>query len=132
MQGQRLLRFNVVGSLGITIQLVVLTLLFKKLGVHYLLATVIAIEVSVLHNFLWHLRWTWVDRIGAGATVRRMFLRFHVTSAVVSITANLILMPLLVAGAGFPVLLANCVTIGLCGMLNYLLSDRIAFVQSES
>ena len=128
MQTPRFVRFNIVGSIGITIQLVVLAVLFRKLGVHYLLATVVAVEVSVLHNFLWHLRWTWVDRATHAADVRRMFLKFHVTSAMVSIAANLVLMPLLVAGAGLPVLVANCLTIALCGSLNYLLSDRLTFV----
>lgn len=132
MRTPRFVRFNIVGSIGITIQLVVLTLLFKKLGVHYLVATVIAIEVSVLHNFLWHLRWTWVDRVGGDGTVRRMFLRFHVTSAMVSIAANLILMPLFVVEIGLPVLVSNCMTIALCGSLNFLLSDRLTFVRSGS
>lgn len=132
MRTARFVRFNIVGSIGITIQLVVLMLLFKKLGVHYLLATVVAIEVSVLHNFLWHLRWTWVDRVDGDGAVRRMFLWFHVTSAMVSIAANLILMPVLVVGIGLPVLVANCMTIALCGSLNFLLSDRLTFVRSGS
>ena len=37
----------------------VLWLLAGPLRVHYLVATAVAIEVSVLHNFVWHLRWTW-------------------------------------------------------------------------
>ncbi len=32
------------------------------LGPHYLVATALAVEMAVLHNFFWHRRWTWADR----------------------------------------------------------------------
>jgi len=60
----RFLRFNAVGAMGIAVQIASLTLLVSALGVHYLPATAVAIELSVLHNFLWHERWTWRDRTG--------------------------------------------------------------------
>ena len=45
---------------------------------HYLVATAIAVEAAVLHNFCWHQRWTWRDRRAASRTtaVRRLG-RFH-------------------------------------------------------
>jgi putative flippase GtrA len=58
----RFFRFNVVGAMGVAVQLASLTLLVSGLGVHYLPATAIAIELSLLHNFLWHERWTWRER----------------------------------------------------------------------
>jgi len=61
----RFVRFNVVGAMGIAVQLAALTLLVSGLGVHYLPATALAIELSVLHNFFWHERWTWGDRTGS-------------------------------------------------------------------
>jgi len=63
----RFLRFNAVGAMGIAVPIASLALLVSGLGVHYLPATAIAIELSLLHNFLWHERWTWRDR-----TERRM------------------------------------------------------------
>ena len=36
-----------------------------SLGLHYLVAAMLAIELAALHNFVWHLRWTWGDRPGA-------------------------------------------------------------------
>jgi putative flippase GtrA len=39
-----------------------LFLLKSVLHVHYLVATVIAVEMAVLHNFVWHEQFTWADR----------------------------------------------------------------------
>ena len=58
----RWVKFNAVGGVGILVQLGILTLLRSGLGVNYLLATAIAVEATVLHNFFWHERFTWADR----------------------------------------------------------------------
>ena len=58
----RLLKFNFVGAIGIGVQFGVLFLLKSVWHVHYLVATVIAVEMAVLHNFVWHERFTWADR----------------------------------------------------------------------
>lgn len=43
---QRWLKFNFVGAIGICVQLVTLTLLKSGLGLNYLLATGIAVEIN--------------------------------------------------------------------------------------
>ena len=53
------------GLIGFALQLGVLALLLR-LGLHYLAATALAVELAVLHNFAWHERWTWRDRPPAG------------------------------------------------------------------
>jgi putative flippase GtrA len=131
-KGRRLLRhwarFNLVGAFGITVQLATLALLVRALRANYLAATLIAVEASVLHNFVWHTRWTWADRLGVHSSRLRMLLRFHVTSGALSFVANAVCVPLLVGAMGIDVLLANCATIAFCGVLNFLLSDRYTFV----
>ena len=52
----RWLKFNFVGGIGIGVQLVVLTALKSGLHFNYLLATVLAVEAAVIHNFIWHER----------------------------------------------------------------------------
>ena len=54
----RWLKFNAVGALGMAVQLGSLGFFVRVLGLHYLLATALAVEVAVLHNFIWHRRWT--------------------------------------------------------------------------
>ena len=58
----RWLKFNFVGAIGIAVQMSAFALLEGALGVYYLSATALAVETAVLHNFVWHERFTWKDR----------------------------------------------------------------------
>ncbi len=62
----RWLKFNLVGGMGIAVQLLMLVVLKTGLHLNYLIATALAVETAVVHNFLWHERFTWADRAGAG------------------------------------------------------------------
>ena len=64
----RWLNFNLVGGIGIAVQMLVLVVLKTGLHLDYLTATALAVETAVIHNFLWHERFTWADRAGAGFT----------------------------------------------------------------
>ncbi len=59
----RFSKFNFVGGIGIAVQFAALFLLKSVFNFNYLLATALAVETAVLHNFVWHERFTWVDRI---------------------------------------------------------------------
>jgi putative flippase GtrA len=98
---------------------------------HYMLATAIAIEITLLHNFIWHLHYTWRDRRYQSPLLGQL-IRFHLSNGLVSMVGNLALMPVLVAGARIPVLIANAIAILCCSIVNYLLGDRWAFVQIRS
>jgi hypothetical protein len=57
----RWLKFNLVGGIGIAVQLLMLVVLKTGLHLDYLIATALAVETTVVHNFLWHERFTWAD-----------------------------------------------------------------------
>ena len=59
----RLARFSVAGSIGFVVQVAALWLLVSLTGIHYVLATAIAVELAILVNFVWHERWTFQDRV---------------------------------------------------------------------
>jgi putative flippase GtrA len=59
-------RFNVVGGIGIVVQFAALFLLKSVLHLNYLAATAIAVEAAVVHNFVWHDRFTWRERTKRG------------------------------------------------------------------
>src|SRR5262245_9806318 len=122
----RFLRFNGVGVLGFAVQLGSLTLLMAA-GLHYLAATVLAVEAAVLHNFAWHERWTWRDRPAAGAARLQRLLRFHALNGAVSLVGNLLLMRLLVGGLGLHAVPANLLSVLACALVNFALSDRLVF-----
>ena len=54
-------KFNLVGVIGAAVQLCSLVVLNHLLPGRYLCATAAALELTLLHNFLWHLRYTWPD-----------------------------------------------------------------------
>ena len=55
-------KFNLVGAVGMAVQLGALALINRLAPGHYMLATAAAIEITLLHNFVWHLHYTWRDR----------------------------------------------------------------------
>ena len=61
----RFVRFNGVGVFGFAVQIGALASLLHA-GMPYLPATAVAVELSILNNFLWHERWTWRDRPASG------------------------------------------------------------------
>src|ERR1700730_17083320 len=90
----RWLKFNAVGAIGIAVQLGALALLTSDLKINYLLATGLAVEAAVLHNFIWHELFTWADRRTTNCLGR--FFRFNLTTGAVSIDGSFLSMKLLV------------------------------------
>lgn len=125
----RWMKFNIVGWIGIGVQLAVLTALKSGLHLNYLWATALAVQAAVIHNYLWHQRFTWADR-PAGSEMAR-FVRFNLTTGAFSIAGNLALMKLLVDAAHVQYLLANIITVATCSLLNFVVSDRVVFEAVE-
>ncbi len=125
--------FNLVGLFGIFIQAGTLVLLHELAKMHYLIATPLAVEAAVLHNFLWHERWTWIDRTsGDRSGVIARLARFNLTTGVVSIVGNLGLMVLFVGGLGAHYAVANMASIVLCSVINFLVADRFVFKDKQA
>ena len=121
----RWVRFNLVGAMGMAVQLGALALFSRFDGGHYLVASAAAVELAVLHNFAWHLRVTWPDRRSDSGVLGQL-LRFHLANGAVSLLGNLVLMRLLVGNAHLPVLIANCVAIVCCSSVYVGLGHRWA------
>jgi putative flippase GtrA len=123
---RRWLKFNAVGGIGIGVQLVALALMKDVLHVQYLWATALAVELAVLHNFVWHEHWTWKGR-GERKDVLVRLLRFNLTTGAMSILSNLLCMRLLVGQLHMQYLVANLLAIAVTSIANFLLSDRFVF-----
>jgi putative flippase GtrA len=119
----RFVRFNVVGALGFGLQLTVLAML-ERAGWPVLLATLVAVEAAVLHNFGWHERWTWADQ-RAGTRVGRLS-RFHVTNGVISLVGNATVTTTL-AAAGMPAIIANVAAVVACAGANFAAAHLFVF-----
>jgi putative flippase GtrA len=135
----RAARFVWVGAGGFVVQAATLQGLVGLADLGYPLATALAVEAAILHNFLWHERWTWADRGGpqtGGHTApeprrhaRRWarFLRFNGLTAVVSIGGNLALMALLVGVLHAPLLVGMALSVAALSVVNFACADRFVF-----
>lgn len=121
----RWFRFNTVGVAGAAVQLAVLWLCRRFLPIPYLLATIFAVEVAILHNFFWHEAWTWRDMPERDRW--RRLLRFHLANGVASIASNVLLTYLFKEFAGLPLLAANLAAIVTSAMLSFQLANAWVF-----
>ena len=121
----RWLKFNAVGAIGIGVQLAVLTILKSGMHLNYLVATTLAVEAAVLHNFFWHERYTWADR-PASSSIRRL-LRFNLSNGAISIVGNLAFMRILAGALGLNYFVANMIGIAGCSLLNFAVSNWFVF-----
>jgi putative flippase GtrA len=128
---QRWVRFNGVGALGIAVQLGVLACLVRTLDVHYLWATLVAVEVTVLHNFAWHERWTWRDRPSpSSARLLGRIGRFHLFNGGISLAGNLVLMRGLTGWLQLDPLASNIIAILVCSAVNFAASELFVFTRT--
>ncbi len=114
------------------LQLLTLALLQALTSIHYLPATFLAVEAAILHNFVWHERWTWKERTSAGLafSVTQRFFRFHLASGLISIPGNLLIMRLFVGVLHFPFILANLIAIAGCSFSNFIANSSFVFRKS--
>ena len=119
-------KFNLVGAMGMAVQLCVLAFLTRWAAGHYLVASAAAVELTLLHNFAWHMSYTWRERRDRSTRLAQL-TRFHLSNGLVSMLGNLALMRILVDEAHIPVLAANSIAILCCSTLNFCLGDGWVF-----
>jgi putative flippase GtrA len=123
--------FNIVGAAGIAVQLGTLAALVHVFDMAALLATAIAVEAAVLHNFAWHQRWTWKDRPARSlGEVAGRLARFHVLNGAVSMGGNVLLVALLTRSLGLDPVIASAVAIVCCALLNFVASESLVFTSA--
>ncbi|MGB9408868.1 MAG: GtrA family protein, partial [Terracidiphilus sp.] len=119
-------KFNLVGAMGMVVQLAALALFSRWAAGHYLYASAAALELTLLHNFVWHLHYTWRDRRD-DSTLFAQLIRFHLSNGLVSMLGNLALMRILVDEARMPLLAANSIAILCCSAVNFCLGNNWVF-----
>lgn len=122
----RWLKFNFVGAIGMCLQLAILVLLNRWWRGNYLWASAVAVELTLVHNFVWHQHYTWRDR-SSSLSIASQLLRFHLSNGLVSLVGNLALMRTLVRQAHLPVLAANLIAVLSCSVVNFFLGNEWVF-----
>jgi putative flippase GtrA len=124
-------RFAAVGLIGTGLQLLLLSLLTRNFGFSIVTATPIAVEIALLHNFIWHERFTWRDRglkpVRPRQTLSRL-LRFQTGNGLISLGGNTVLTCFLVEQLKFTAMPAAIAAIIACSALNFIVADRWVYV----
>jgi putative flippase GtrA len=121
----RFFRFSLVGTFGTAVQLLAVAIFSRVTPGHHLAATAAGLELSLVHNFIWHEHYTWRDRDVSCSRGSRL-VRFHLANGLISLAGNLLLVALFVP-LGVNVIVANLAAISLCAGLNYGISNVWVF-----
>lgn len=120
-------KFAVVGALGTLFNLLLMSLMVEVFATGLLTASFLAIEISIIHNFLFNNFWTFAGQRSASPFIKR-FLHFNLVSSG-SLVINVAITALLIRmGAWY--LLAQAIGIATAFTSNYLVSTRLVFNDS--
>lgn len=116
-----LIKFLSVGALGTVVNLGVLYVLRYVFDLKHVIASAIAMEVSVINNYVFHEHWTFRER-REGSWLYRL-IKFHLTTSL-AITTQYITSQILHYGLSIESLTSQLTGILLGFTINYLLSSK--------
>jgi dolichol-phosphate mannosyltransferase len=124
----QLLKFGLVGLSGYVVNLAVFALLVGPLGVHHLLAAVLAFCVAVTNNFLWNRYWTFEP---GEAHPAFQAARFFVVS-IAALLINLVVLEALLGATALAELPAQAIAVAVAMPFNFLGNKLWTFADSPS
>ncbi len=122
----RFVKFGLVGGTGIVVNMGSLYLLTEFAGIRYFLASLIAIELSILSNFSINLVWTWKDRSESGAVWTKL-VRYHVGVGITALVGNYVVLIVMTEFFGVYYLASNLIGIAIGTVANYVVNDLWTF-----
>jgi putative flippase GtrA len=123
----QLVRFGLVGGVGFFVNLAVYALFVHGAGVEYRLASVAAWLVAVANNFVLNRHWTFDARSGRAHFQAMRFVLVSLAAEILS----LLLLTLLVEGAGLEKVAAQALAVAGAMPLNFL-GNKLWSFRSES
>jgi len=115
----QLFHFGVVGGTGYVINLIVFTLLAHGAELNHLLAAIGAFVVAVTNNFLLNRHWTFRRQGSTESHAGFQAARFF-TVSLVGLGVNLLVLQLLVEGAGLSELPSQAIAVALATPVNFI------------
>ena len=128
----RILKFSAVGFSGLIVNMFFLWFFKEIIGLYYMIASILSIELSILNNFIWNDLWTWGDRAKSGGWgYFRRLLKYNLSASVAAIIGNLVVLVSLKEYFGWNYLLANLAGIGVGIVINYVVNDLWTFHETK-
>ena len=130
---RRFAKFCVVGLSGIVVNMFFLWFFTEVVKIFYLFSSFLAIELSIMNNFILNELWTWRDRKSSGRLnyLKRM-VQYHISVSISAILANIFLLWFLTEFFHLYYLFSNLFGIAAGVLLNYFINDRWTFRVQKS
>jgi len=123
----RFIKFNIVGLTGVFVNEGILMLL-TSLGLYYIYSSIVAIEISIISNFLLNDIWTFKDR-RSGHILKRL-VKFNILM-LVGLVINLLILYVLTDLASLHYTISNLFGIAIASIARYLMSIKWAWLQPQ-
>ncbi|NHV96622.1 MAG: GtrA family protein [Thaumarchaeota archaeon] len=123
----RFIKFNIVGLTGVFVNEGILMLL-TSLGLYYIYSSIVAIEISIISNFMLNDIWTFKDR-RSGHILKRL-VKFNILM-LVGLVINLLILYVLTDLASLHYTISNLFGIGIASIARYLMSIKWAWLQPQ-
>jgi len=127
MTTRRPLAFVTVAAAGFLLQTATVGLVTQWTTIAPECATAAGVELAVLHNFLWHDRWTWRDRAARSRSRLGRFVTYQLATGTTSIVGNVVVVTLAMRLMPIDATAANVLAVGVMSVANYLIADRLVF-----
>jgi dolichol-phosphate mannosyltransferase len=124
----RFLKFAVVGISGVIVNEGLLALLTEILTIRVAIAGAIAIEVSILSNFILNNFWTWQD--SHDKSFLKRLIQYHSVSIIAGLVNYVVLVGL--THLGLHHLIANLIGIAFATLINFVLNNHWTFAKKLS
>jgi putative flippase GtrA len=126
-------KFMIVAWMGMLVNTGCLYLFKGVLGIRLIPASLMAIEIAIIHNFIWLRLWAWSDR---GATNGRppflkQLLIYNAATGAVDLAANVSILWILAALFGIHYLIANLAGMILGPFIKFWLNEKLIFKETR-
>jgi dolichol-phosphate mannosyltransferase len=121
----RILKFGVVGGSGVVVNMGLLYVLTAYANIDYMIASIVAIETSIITNFLLNNYWTWQNQ--PDKTFSLKIVQYHISVGIAAILANWLLLVFLTEVVGIYYMISNLIGIAAGTTLNFVINDIWTF-----
>jgi len=120
-------KYAVVAALGAGVNSAGLYLFKGVLGLPLILSSVFAIEIAIVHNFLWFKYWAWRDRFDPHTPLLRQLLAYNVVTGAIDLAGNISVLWTLTTFFGVHYLIANVLGMIAPPILKFWLNEKVFF-----
>lgn len=118
--------------MGALVNTGVLYLMKGVLGVPLIPASMIAIELAIVHNFIWHRNWTWKKRLAdKPEPFFRQLLVYNTATGLIDILVNVSLLWILTTFFGVYYLIANVFGMIMGPVIKFWLNEKVIFRKQQ-